>query len=247
MYYGTILNNKLKKIHILINIFRGILDHYNEKLYNAFSDINSIKDILNNKVDVLDEYFLSEAVNNGKGVILVTGHFGGIEFLPSVVAMKGYPVSIICRFQNPSFSRRIIERAGMIGINIIEANRMNTVKAALRALKDGRILITECDEFITNVRKNAKNISFLGSTINYYHTIDVLHKRSGSTLLFGLLKRLKNKKYELILHHNLLTADKNNTVMTLGEKCLKLLEEAIYSHPEQWYQWNKFGQIVLSN
>ena len=136
--------------------------------------------------------------------------------------MKGYPISIICRFQNNSFSERIIERAGIIGIDIIETDKVNTIKAALQALKNGRILVTECDEFNNNMKKPARSISFLGSTIGYDRTIDVLHKRSGSTVLFGLLKREKKKGYELLLHNEILSIEKSNLDLTTGEKCLKL-------------------------
>ena len=230
--------------NIVIKVFKGILDHYNEKLYNAYSKIESIKKLINQQVKITNEIVLREAVNKGKGVILVTGHFGGIEFLPSVVAMKGYPISIICRFQNQLFSKRIRERAEMVGIDIIETDRMNTIKAALQALKNGRILVTEVDEL--NKRKTGKNVDFLGYKINYDRTIDILQRRSGSAVLFGLLKREPEKNYELILYNEINTKE-SNVEITLGEKCLKLLETAIYSHPEQWYQWNKFGKIVSNN
>jgi Kdo2-lipid IVA lauroyltransferase/acyltransferase len=232
---------------IAIKIFKGILDHYNEKLYNAYSGVEAIKKLINQKVKITNESVLREAINKGKGVILVTGHFGGIEFLPSVVAMKGYPISIICRFQNQLFSERIRERAAMVGIDIIETDKMNTIKAALLALKNNRILVTECDELNKNIRKIRKDVYFLGYKINYDRTIDVLQKKSGSAVLFGLLKREPGKSYELIIYDEIMNTEESNLEITIGEKCLKFLEKAIYAHPEQWYQWNKFGQIVLNS
>jgi KDO2-lipid IV(A) lauroyltransferase len=161
--------------------------------------------------------------------------------------MKGYPISIICRFQNQLFSKRIRERAAMAGIDIIETDKMNTIKAALLALKNGRILVTECDELNKNIRKTGKHISFLGYKIRYDRTIDILQKRSGSAVLFGLLKREPGNSYELILYNEIMNTEESNLEITIGEKCLKFLEKAIYSHPEQWYQWNKFGQTVFNN
>lgn len=104
---------------IIIKVFKGILDHYSEKLINAYGSFNSIRDLINNKVIYINEDILINALNQGKGVILATGHFGGIELFPSIFAIKGYPVSIICRYQNQIFSRCIRERAEMVGIEII--------------------------------------------------------------------------------------------------------------------------------
>jgi KDO2-lipid IV(A) lauroyltransferase len=247
MYYKKKIAANHKKINMIFKVFRGMLDHYNEKIFNAYTKVDSIKKLINQRVITINEIVLAEAVNQGKGVILATGHFGGIELLPSVFALKGYPVSIICRFQNQLFSRCIRERAEMVGIDIIEANDMNTIKLALMALKNGKILITECDELNIKIKKNSTYINFLGYKISYDRTIDILQKRSGAAVVFGLMKRKPNQIYELIIYNNIINNIESYIDIMIGKRCLKLLEDAIYSDPDQWYQWNKFGKYILHN
>jgi Kdo2-lipid IVA lauroyltransferase/acyltransferase len=247
MYYRKKIAVNYKMINMIFRVFRGILDHYNEKIFNAYSKLDSIKKLINQRVITINESVLGEAINKGKGVILATGHFGGIELLPSVFTLKGYPVSIICRFQNQLFSRCIRERADLVGIDIIEGNNMNTIKLALMALKNGKILITECDELNNKIKKNSTYINFLGYKISYDRTIDILQKRSGAAVVFGLMKRNQNKIYELIIYNNIINNTESNIDIMIGKRCLKLLEDAIYSNPDQWYQWNKFGKYILYN
>jgi Kdo2-lipid IVA lauroyltransferase/acyltransferase len=230
---------------IIIKVFKGILDHYSEKLINAYGRFNAIRNLINNHVMYTNENILIEALNQRKGVILATGHFGGIELLPSIFAVKGYPVSIICRYQNKVFSRCIRERAEMVGIDIIETNNNNTINLALKSLKNGKILVVECDELNMKIKKNYILTNFLGKEIAYDRTIDILQKKSGAPVVFGLVKRNQNKNYEL-LFYNIINNKDTKLDIKPGKNCLKLLEKAIYSHPEQWYQWNKFGRILYS-
>jgi Kdo2-lipid IVA lauroyltransferase/acyltransferase len=247
MYIRKNIVNNYNMSNIFFKIFRGIFDHYNEKFFNAFSKIDNIKNLLNNRVVTINEIVLEEAINKGKGVIFATGHFGGIELLPSVLLLKGYPVSIICRFQNQIFSRSVREKAKMAGIDIIEVNNMNTINLALMALKSGKILITECDELNIKIKKNSTFINFLGYKILYDRTIDILQKRSGAAVVFGLLKRDKYNTYKLIIHNNFMNTKDSNSASIIGIKCLKLLEKAIFFDPDQWYQWNKIGIYNLFN
>ena len=129
-------NNSIKYEDIIIKVFKGILDHYSEKLINAYGSFNTIRNLINNQVIYINENILIEALNQRNGVILATGHFGGIELMPSIFAIKGYPVSIICRYQNQIFSRCIRERAEMVGIDIIETNNNNTIKFSFKVIKE---------------------------------------------------------------------------------------------------------------
>ena len=79
--------------------FTGIFDHYHEKLFVGYSNFPRLLKFLKSQVRFAGEEHLQAALEDGKGVILVTGHFGAVEFLPGALAMNGYPTSMICRFQ----------------------------------------------------------------------------------------------------------------------------------------------------
>jgi hypothetical protein len=76
-------------------------------------------------------------------------------------------------------------------------------------------------------------------------TLDLLQKRSGAHVVTALMQREGKKRYTCNL------TDVGNGAfpahLSLSERCLSVLEEAVASHPEQWYQWKKFGKLIKSH
>lgn len=241
MYCKT--NNKLDSTDkVMIEVFRGIFDHYHEKLFLAHSQVQGLEKFLKKHIRLKDEASLQEALHQGRGVILVTGHFGAVEFLPAVLAAHGYPVSIIMRFQTQSLQTSLLQRATLADLELIDADKGNVLVAALKALKQGRILITECDEF-EQWRPNPKQeINFLGSSLAYDRTLDILQLRSGAPVILALVKREEEKRYQL--HFSPIATATGPEKKGVGEQCLELLEAAIYAAPGQWYQWKEFGKMI---
>jgi Kdo2-lipid IVA lauroyltransferase/acyltransferase len=220
--------------------FKGIFDHYHEKLYLAYSPFKRIRKFFAKKMSFEGETALKEALALGKGAILATGHFGAVEFLPAALAFKGYKVAIICRFQTSRLRDSLVEKAQQVDLEVIDSDRGNCLLGALKALKQGRIIITEADEFDEWKAKDDHQISFLGARLDYDRALDVLRKRSGSPVVSALVSR-SGKGYTL---HLTPVVSQEPTNFKVGEKCLEILEEMCELLPTQWYQWKKFGKMI---
>ena len=122
-------------------------------------------------------------------MILVTGHFGAVEFLPGALGLSGFPAAIIVRPQTRELAVSLAERAALINLTLIIPENGKVLPAALRALREGRILITEADEFEMWRRHESQTVNFLGFTIPADRTLEVLQKRSGSPLLTAFVRR----------------------------------------------------------
>ena len=107
------LNKKIKAA------FKGIFDHYHEKLYVGYSNFPRLLKFLKSQVSFAGAENLQAALQDGKGVILVTGHFGAVEFLPGALALNGYPTSMICRFQTTRLRESMGQRAKAVGLDQI--------------------------------------------------------------------------------------------------------------------------------
>ena len=79
--------------------FQGITDHYHEKLFVAYSNFPRLIKFLKNRIALQGEAELREVLAQGRGMILVTGHYGAVEFLPGGLSVRGYPVTMICAFK----------------------------------------------------------------------------------------------------------------------------------------------------
>ncbi len=233
------LNRKIK------GAFRGIFDHYHEKLFVGYSHFPRLCEFLKTKIKFAGAEALQEALQAGKGIMLVTGHFGAVEFLPGALALNGYPVSMICRFQTTRLRESMGRRATAVGLELIDADEGNIILAAMKALKQGRILITECDEFDEWRPDPRRNSYFLNCRLPSDRTLDLLQKRSGANVVTALMTREGKKHYTC----NLTAVDHgaSSSQLSLSQRCLSVLEDTVEAHPEQWYQWKKFGKLIKSH
>ena len=221
--------------------FQGIIDHYHEKLFVAYSNFPRLLKFLRNRITLNGEEALQEILAQGRGMILVTGHYGAVEFLPGSLTVRGYPVTMICRFQTNRLRESLQRRAEAVGLHLVDPEDGNVFVAAIKALKSGRILITECDEFDEWRPAEGSKVTFLNSLLTADKTLDILQKRSGAPVVTALMQRNGRKKYTLNLTPVLSNSSAGEAP---GKDCLKVLEASVQASPAHWYQWKKFGQML---
>jgi lauroyl/myristoyl acyltransferase len=227
-------------------VFRGILSHYQEKLFVAYEEPDKATNFLNKNVISEDLEMLHEKRGKGNGVILVTGHYGAIEYIPTLLAIKGFPTSMIAKFKTQQLKEKIFSQAEKYKINMIDAqNTRNVLQSALKELRENRILITQCDEIEEWRPSLKKRVSFLGQPTFLDRTINILAKRTGAEVVFGIVHRYSLSKYKLIMYDyaDMVRYLDERTSSSIGETILKILEVHIYANPDQWYQWKKYLKI----
>jgi len=212
--------------------FLGIFDHYFEKLIMAHRPLSEMIDFLRLRLHIKNKGYLDKITKTGKGCILVTGHFGAVEFLPLSLAMNGYKIALICRFKTKKLKDELIKRAKEFDVILIDAGEPKVAFKALRAIKNGRILITECDEFSEWRPHPDKRVSVFGHKIPQDRTLDFLQRRAKVPALLGLIRREKGG-FTLCIDP-LADGRKNES---LAAKAWNKLEGYILSYPQQWYQW----------
>ena len=229
---------------IIRRTFHGIFAHYHEKLLIAFAHFGKVCRFLLEQVEFEGQHLIDEPLSQGKGVILVTGHFGAVEFLPLFLALKGYPVTMVVRFKTPRLKEALVRRGSSVGITLLDANAgEKVIFNALQALKSNQILITECDEFKAWRPYRDRSIQFLGCSSPLDRTLDLFHRRHHSPVIFGLVCRLQRNRYKLRLH-SLVDEDQNTQTTTISHRALRVLEHYIYMAPHQWYQWKQVRTVL---
>jgi len=242
-----VLNRKNDPWIIKVKIkdtFKGIFDHYHEKLFIAYSHFPRLLRFLHNQIRLVGAEALDKALQTGQGVILVTGHYGAVEMLPGALAVKGYPTAMICRFQTSRLRQSLNARAERVGLELIDADEGNILLSALRVLKQGRILITECDEFDEWRDDHNRSTYFLNTRLPYDRSLDLLRKRTGASVVTALVHREGKRRYAMNLR--LVANGASGNPPSVSQECLAILEQAIDTNPEQWYQWKKLGKIIKS-
>ena len=224
----------------------GIFAHYYEKIFNAFSPAETLRSFFETHVKIEGREALDEALAGGSGALLITGHFGGVEYLPLYLGSKKYPVSMVAKFTSEKLRSRSLEQADAFGIEIIDPGQTpNVMKEILKSLKKNRIVITQCDEIDEWRLSRRDKILFLGKQTFLDKTLNVLAKRAAVPLVFGIMHRGDDHRYKFIATswERMSQQFQRSIHTTMGEVILKFMEQYIYIHPEEWYQWKKYPAI----
>jgi lauroyl/myristoyl acyltransferase len=222
-----------KYIILVSKTFLGIFDHYYEKLLMAHRSMSEMINFLNPRLIVRNKRFLDNAVKNGQGALLVTGHFGAVEFLPLAMALRGYKVTMIVKFKTAQLKKALLAQANLVDVQLIDAEGPKVAVSALKALRNGRILITECDEFKLWRPSSDRHVSVFGNSMPGDRTLDFFYQNGGCSAFLGLMRRDKKGTFTLCIEP--LDGGKKNT--PLSARAWSKLEKYITNYPEQWYQW----------
>ena len=238
--------NRNEIFQISQNVFHGIIAHYYEKIYNAYSSFETLKSFFRGHVEDSGIFAIRAGLAKRKGVLLITGHFGGVEFMPSFLAARDLAVTIVVRFSSAHLRRTSIRRAEQFGIKLIDVdNTPNILRAIFEHLKENRVVITQCDEIDEWKPSRQSATIFLGKRIRRDRTIDIMGRRGGAAIVFALMQRTKPGKYRFMAKslQEMAQAFQTPTRFSIGELVLKVLEQYILKHPEEWYQWKKYLDV----
>lgn len=240
------VKRKKELTNITKRVFSGIFFHYYEKIYISFEKKNKVRDFMARHVSCKDISTIKESLLKGRGVILITGHYGAIEYIPILLAMNNVDISMIAKFKTPQLKKKGFKQAANFGIRMIDGDaKGNVLKMAINELKQNRVVITQCDEIDEWRTSDKKKTTFLGRITGLDRTINLLHRRTGAEVVFGVMHRFSLRQYKFIAytHEQMINMIRYAPSTTTGEIVLKVLEQLIYKYPEQWYEWKKYPDI----
>lgn len=241
IFKGRYHPKEIKRITELA--IKGIFTHYHEKLLMAYANFKWLRSFVFQNTRLRNQELLDAALKKGRGVILVTGHFGAVELIPLTLALRNYPLTMIVRFKTKRLKKASLERAAPYGVRLLDAGTENITFAAFSTLKENKIFITECDEFESWRPHKDRSTDFLGITSPVDRTLDALQRKYQSPVIFALLKRGWNSTYVLEFH-NVTEGKETKQNLSIAERALSILENYIYTYPEQWYQWKQAGLFL---
>ena len=174
-----------------------------------------------------------EAVEAGKGVVLVTGHFGNWEIGGAALAARGVPIDGVAQRQsNPLFDRALVAARERLGMRVIERGR--APKLGLRALRAGRVLAFVADQ---DARRAGVFVPFFGRPASTHRGPALLALRTGAPLFLGTALRMPDGRYRIRLEEVEVdrTGETDVDVQRLTAAFTARLEAAIRTAPEQYF------------
>jgi KDO2-lipid IV(A) lauroyltransferase len=223
--------------------FKGIFTHYFEKMFSGYLDYGTVCSYVNRHFTVEGADLLGKALEQGKGCILVTAHWGAVEFIPWVLLTRRIPASVILECATAKLAQNLQDKATNGDMQFITSERGGSVfLRAMQSLKSNRVLMTQCDEVDAWRRRKSQTINLFGRELFFDSTIDILAHRSGAPVVAAFLKRSGRDRYTLILED----VSVQRTPRSKARDCLGIWEKYVSKYPEQWYQWKKWGAMKVA-
>lgn len=223
--------------------FKGIFTHYFEKMFSGYLDYGTVCAYVHRHFKVEGAHLLEKALEQGKGCILVTAHWGAVEFIPWVLLTRGIPASVILECATAKLAQNLRDKATNGDMQFITSEHGGSVfLRAMQSLKSNRVLMTQCDEVDAWRRRRSQTINLFGKQLFFDSTIDILAHRSGAPVVAAFLKRSGNNQYALILED----VSVQRTPQSTARDCLGIWEKYVSQYPEQWYQWKKWGAMKVA-
>jgi Kdo2-lipid IVA lauroyltransferase/acyltransferase len=188
--------------------------------------------------EVRGEEHLDWVKRNGKGALLVSGHFGSWEVVGPYLAQRGYPVSgIVGRQKN----RRIDEAAKKIredkGLRVIRVGAsLRSVIHALRANEWVEILADQ------DAHEDGIFVDFMGRKASNHPGPAVFAIRTGAPILFGYGLRLPDGRFRVdteLLRFDEFKETTPENIRIITQTYTSLLEKAVREYPEQYFWMHK--------
>jgi KDO2-lipid IV(A) lauroyltransferase len=184
------------------------------------------------RADLQDIGVLREVLKEGKGALLVTGHFGNWEIIAGALQGAGIPLSGYAGAQhNPivnrwiNFNRR---RAGNLPIH------KDDVKGLLTALKRNRVMAMVMDQHDSEKRYY---VSYFGHPVSAAPGPATLARRTGAPVVFCTCTRGADGRY--VFRARRLSVppqeDRDLDVLSLTQAIFDELERAVREEPGQYF------------
>ena len=126
-----------------------------------------------------------EAIDEGRGVVLVAGHFGNWELGAASVAANGRAIDVVYQRQrNPLFNDAIVKARERLGLRLID--RRVAAREALKSLRAGRVVAFVADQ---NAGRSGVFVPFFGRLASTHRGPALLAVRSGAPIFFGAAVR----------------------------------------------------------
>lgn len=182
---------------------------------------------------------MEEARSLGRGVILVTGHFGNWEIAAAAVAARGVPIAAIVRRQgNRMVDERLQQLRRNLGVETIyQGQAPSRVPRVLRA--NGVVGIVGDQD----ARKSGIFVPFFGRPASTHRGPALFALRLNAPVFSTLTHRLPGKELRYEVHgervHYERTGDLDADVRALTAELALRLERAVRAHPEQYFWFHK--------
>jgi len=197
-------------------------------IYNFIQFLAFPKSTDSIKIQINGQAALDNALEKGKGVILISAHFGAWEILGHWLGVNNYPLrGVAQRQKNKGANKFFEEKRQLSGIKHIY--RKVGMDVLYNILKENKILGLVSDQ-------DAKNkgifVNFFNTPASTHKGAAIFHLNTSAPMIFGLCIQTGFQEYKIEL---IPIIPVNNTIEDITKQYTLTLEKIIRKYPDQYF------------
>jgi len=181
---------------------------------------------------------LQAYVDEGKGVVIMVPHSGNWYMAAWSMAKYGLPLfAIAAKQRNPKIDAWM--KRQYCDIEVVDRGSAKALVEIKSKLESGRAFAILPD---LRVREPDVEVDFLGGKANVSHAGAMFAVKCGSPIVVAVMRREKGKHvfdHVATLRPDPSAEDKKAESVRLTCEVMRLLDERIRRHPEDWFWYNK--------
>jgi KDO2-lipid IV(A) lauroyltransferase len=186
---------------------------------------------------------LADALKDGRGAVVVTGHFGNWDVAAKTLSDYGRPISLVmAREVNATTHEYVRQARERAGVRVIYSD--SSVFSSLnviRALRRNEIAAMQLDR--ATGRSGTRPISFFGAPALFPSGPFVLARLSGAPLIPVFVPRLGTRHYAVRVGRGFTVPREARDTHALERVMAEVVgefETAVRRFPTQWFQFSCF-------
>jgi len=216
-------------------IYRKVFLHFGQMLFEIPHIIRLNKGNLDKFVCFKNEDSLLKAIENGRGVFLLTGHFGNWELMSAAISLRFGGLSIVARpFDFEPLDRLMSNLRTRFGTELIPKQRsMRKLMRAIRQNKMVGILLDQNVDWYDGVF-----INFLGRRACTNKGLALMALKTGAPVIPVLSVRQKDGRYCIVFEDEVRlkrSGDKTRDVEENTALFTGAIEDYIRQYPDHWF------------
>ncbi|MBI4587257.1 MAG: lysophospholipid acyltransferase family protein [Candidatus Rokubacteria bacterium] len=190
--------------------------------------------ILLSRVDVEGVDHLKAAAAHGRGILLLTAHFGNWELLAASHVHTGYPLSVVVRPLDFALLDRLVTRfRERSGVEVIPKRR--ALRGMREALRRGSMVGILLDQNAS--RREGVFVPFFGKPASTSKSLALLALWSGAPVVPVFIQREAAGRHRVMIEPPVpapATGDREQDVLTFTAAFARVVESRIRQQPAQW-------------
>lgn len=217
------------------SVCRKLGQTFLEVLYTPTLTAKTIQDY----VTIENRHYLEQAMNSGKGVVLLAAHIGNWEWLGASLALAGFPIVAVVKPQpNDQHTRILNEYRKMVGVEVYTRGTTELISAA-RALKLGKFIGLLADQ---DAGPQGLFVDFFGRMSSTPLGPTIFAKKFKVPVVPVFIVRKPEGGHKVIVHEPLYYQDTGNAdedIYRFTMNTTKIIEATIRQYPDEWIWFQK--------